>query len=37
MKEIGGVVCPGDNVEMRSSDDDGRRTQAFTCGWRWAK
>ena len=36
-KEIGGAVCPRDKVERRSSEDDGMRTQAFTCGWRWAK
>ena len=36
-KEIGGAVCPRDKVERISSEDDGRRMQAFTCGWRWAK
>ena len=36
-KATGCVVYPGDKVERRSSADDGRRTQAFTCGWRWAK
>ena len=34
---IGGAVCQIDKVERRSSEDDCRRTQAFTCGWRWAK
>ena len=33
-KEIGGAVCPRDTMERKSSEDDGRRTQAFTCGWR---
>ena len=36
-KEIGGAVCPRDKVGRISSEDDGRRTHAFTCGWRWAK
>ena len=37
VKEIGGALYPIDKVERRSSQDDGRRTHGFTCGWRWAK